>query len=145
MASKGEVLPSKMCEQLKLLFERKEIRFLFVGGINTTVGYGTYALCIFCGLHYVCAQLISTIIGVANSYFWNKYFTFRKRSRSMSEVVRFISVYAVSYAVNLGLLYVLVDGLKMSEYLAGVLGLTVTTLVSYFGHNKFSFKGEIEK
>ncbi len=140
MSGKRSVF-SKMYEQLKLLFEHKEIRFLFVGGINTAVGYGTFALCIFCGLHYVFAQLISTVIGVINSYFWNKYFTFRKRSKSLSEVVRFISVYAVSYVINLGLLFVLIDMMKMNEYLAGTLGLIATTLISYIGHNKFSFAG----
>lgn len=132
----------KLCKQLKLLFKRKEMRFLFVGGINTAVGYGVYAFCIFGGLHYVFAQFISTVIGVTNSYFWNKYFTFQKKQKSAREIVRFITVYAVSYTVNLCLLYVLVDRLHMSEYLAGVLGLSVTTLISYFGHNKFSFKGE---
>lgn len=134
-----------MFERLKLLFERKELRFLFVGGVNTAVGYATYALCIFFGLHYSFAQFISAIIGVANSYVWNKYFTFRKKGKSISEVIRFITVYVVSYAVNLGLLYVLIDRLKMSEYLAGVLGLITTTLISYIGHNKFSFKGAMNK
>lgn len=133
-------MSSKMIEQLKLLFKRKEIRFLFVGGINTFVGYGTYALCIFGGLHYAFSQLISTIIGVVNSYFWNKYFTFRKKGKSASEAVRFLSVYAASYIINLGLLYMLIDRLEMNEYLAGMFGLIVTTLISYFGHNKFSFK-----
>ena len=145
MANKGSILISRIYEEIKHLFEHKEIRFLFVGGINTAVGYGTFALCIFLGLHYVFAQLISTIIGVTNSYFWNKYFTFRKKDKSVSEVVRFITVYAVSYAANLGLLFLLIDRLKMSEYLAGILGLIVTTLISYIGHNKFSFKGEIKK
>lgn len=145
MAGKRDNTPFKMLEKLRLLFERKEIRFLFVGGINTAVGYGTFALCIFLGLHYVAAQIISTIIGVANSYFWNKYFTFRKRDKSLSEVVRFITVYAVSFIVNLGLLYILIDILKMNEYIAGCLGLIATTLISYIGHNKFSFAGGVSK
>ena len=135
-------MSAEMCEQLKLLFERKEIRFLFVGGINTAVGYGVYALCIFCGLHYAFAPLMSAIIGVANSYLWNKYFTFRKKDKSTSEMARFIMVYAVSYVVNLGLLYVLIDRLKISEYLAGIFALVAITLISYFGHNNFSFKGK---
>lgn len=145
MAGKQGAFPFGIYKQLKLLFERKEIRFLFVGGINTAVGYGTFALCIFCGLHYVIAQLVSTIIGVTNSYFWNKYFTFRKRSKSLNEVVKFITVYAVSYIINLGLLYILIDRLEMSEYLAGTIGLIVTTLISYIGHNKFSFAGGSNK
>lgn len=141
MATKHGALSVRIHELIKKLFERREIRFLFVGGINTAVGYGTFALCIFLGLHYTIAQLISTIIGVANSYIWNKYFTFKKKGRSLSEVIRFITVYAVSYVINLVLLYVLIDRMGLNEYLAGILGLFVTTLISYIGHNKFSFAG----
>lgn len=131
-----------MIDFIKRLFEDKRIRFLFVGGINTFVGYSVFVICILIGFHYAIAQIISTIIGVTNSYFWNKYFTFQQKRKSKSEVVRFISVYAVSYVINLSLLYIMIDRLAISEYLAGLLGLAVTTLISYFGHNKFSFKGE---
>ena len=36
-----------MNKLIKKLFKYKEIRFLFVGGINTIVGYGSYAILLF--------------------------------------------------------------------------------------------------
>lgn len=129
-----------MINFIKNLFKRKEIRFLFVGGINTVVGYGSYALFIFLGLNYVAAQTFSTIIGVINSYFWNKYFTFKQPYKSFAEIIKFLSVYLVSYLMNLLILYIFVDILKLNEYAAGLLGLIFTTLISYFGHNYFSFR-----
>lgn len=128
-----------MCEQLKILFKRKEIRFLFVGGINTAIGYGIYALCLFVSLHYALAQLISTVVGVTNSYLWNKLFTFKQPRKSVSEIFRFVSVYAVCYVLNLLLLWIFIDILSINGYLAGAIGLVFTTVISYVGHNRFSF------
>ena len=67
---------SKILEKIKNLFKIEQIRFLFVGGLNTIVGYGTYALLIMMNLNYLLANTISTIVGVIHSYIWNRNFTF---------------------------------------------------------------------
>lgn len=125
---------------IKRLFELKEFRFLITGGINTVVGYGSYMLFIFLGFQYLIANIFSTIIGTINSYFWNKYFTFKSPKKSFSEVVRFCIVYATSFLIGMGSLYILVDILHINTYIAGFINLIFTTLISYFGHNFFSFK-----
>ena len=135
---------TKMIALIKKLFGDKRIRFLFVGGINTCVGFGSYALFIALGVNPYLATTFSTIIGVINSYFWNKYFTFKQPKKSLSEVLRFASVYAVSYGANLGLVYLFVDRMGVNSYLSGVLCLFVTTILSYVGHNFFSFKKTAE-
>ena len=125
---------------VKMFFLDKRIRFLLVGGLNTAVGYGFYALFIFLGLDPYLAITLSTVIGVINSYFWNKYFTFRKPGKSIAEILRFVLVYAVSSCANLGLVYLFVDVLGTNPYLSGVFCLAITTLVSYLGHSFFSFR-----
>lgn len=130
----------KITSLIKKLLNDKRIRFLFVGGINTVVGYGAYALFIAAGLNPYLATTCSTIIGVINSYFWNKYFTFKQPKKSLSEIIRFVLVYAVSYAANLGLVYIFVDMMGMNSYVSGAVCLFVVTIVSYVGHNFFSFK-----
>lgn len=125
---------------IKKLFHDKRIRFLFVGGLNTAVGYGFYALFIFFGWNAYLATTLSTVLGIINSYFWNKYFTFKKPKKSLTEVMRFVLVYAVSYAANLGLVYLFIDLWGMNSYVSGVVCLFITTIISYFGHNFFSFK-----
>ncbi len=130
----------KLFGLVKTLFADKRIRFLMVGGINTGVGYGFYALFIALGLNAYLATTFSTILGVINSYFWNKYFTFRQPKKSLAEVLRFVTVYAVSYGANLALVYVFVDRMGMNSYVSGAVCLFVTTILSYVGHNFFSFK-----
>jgi putative flippase GtrA len=126
------------------IFYNKQFRFLLGGGLNTVVGYGTYALLIYLGVFYVMAQTISTVAGVTNSYFWNKYFTFKQPRKSLAEVVRFVSVYLLSYLLSVLILFVCIDKLFVSAYIAGLIGLVFTTVISYVGHNHFSFRNDIE-
>ncbi len=130
----------KIKEALKPAFADMKVRFLFVGVLNTAVGYGLYALCIYMGMHYALAQLVSSVIAIAHSYLWNKYFTFRTPDKSMKELFRFLAVYLAGYLLNLLILFICITLLKMNSYLGGILGLAVTTLLSYFGHKTFSFK-----
>ncbi|MDD3048710.1 MAG: GtrA family protein [Bacilli bacterium] len=132
----------KISNFIKKYLEKKFVRFLIVGGINTIVGYGTFALFLFFNCHYYFAYIMSYIIGVANSYLWNKFFTFKSEGKSYKELFRFICVYLVSFAIGSLTLYLIVDVFNINEYLAGLLNLIITTLISWFGHNKFSFKKE---
>lgn len=125
---------------LQKLFGDKRIRFLFVGGLNTAVGYGIYALLVFFNMNVYLANTISTVVGVIHSYFWNKYFTFRSPGRSFWEIVRFLSVYLLNFLAGMGLLALFHGVLHADKYLAGLASLLVTTVVSYLGHNYFSFR-----
>jgi putative flippase GtrA len=127
-------------DTVKALTNDQRVRFLIVGGINTAVGYGTFAAVIFLGGHYIVANVIATAVGMTVSYFLNKYFTFRQYKKSFTEIIRFISVYFVSFMLGNVVLYVMVDIISISPYLAGALNLIFTTLISWFGHKYFSFR-----
>jgi len=125
---------------IKKIFSYQPIRFLFVGGLNTLVGYGIYALLIYIGVNYLVANTISTIIGIAHSYLWNRFFTFKSKNKALKEITKFISVYAVSYLIGMCTLFIFKDKLNISAYIAGLINLVITTLISYFGHKYISFR-----
>lgn len=129
-----------MNNRLRLLFDRREVRFLIVGAINTAVGYGAYAFFLSIDLNYLIAVTLSTIVGVANSYVWNRYFTFNSRGKAISELARFSLVYLVSYCISMIFLYLVVGVFGLNAYIAGGVNLILTTLISWFGHKNFSFK-----
>ena len=133
-------LINKIQSLIKKLLSKQGFRFLMVGGINTAVGYGAYALLIFFGLQYLIANTISTIIGVINSYLWNRFFTFKSKDKALGEMARFVLVYLVSYCASMLFLYLIVGKLGLNTYLAGILNIVLTTTVSWFGHKNFSFK-----
>jgi len=129
-------------ELMKKIFNRREFRFLMVGGINTAVGYGAYALLIFFGLQYLIANTLSTIIGVINSYLWNRFFTFKSKGKALGEIARFSLVYFISYCLSMLFLYLIVGKFGLNTYIAGALNIILTTTISWFGHKNFSFKAE---
>ncbi len=93
---------------IKKIFSDRRVRFLFVGVLNTIVGYGCFAGAIFFGLHYVAAQAVASVFAILHSYLWNKYFTFKVKKRSLKEFGRFVLVYFLSYLINLILLFLIV-------------------------------------
>ena len=124
------------------ILQRQEIRFLFVGGLNTLVGYGIYALLLCFHINYLIANTISTLIGIGHSYLWNRFFTFKSKEKASKELLKFVSVYVVSYILGTISLFIFKSILNISPYIAGLLNLIITTLISYFGHKNFSFKKE---
>lgn len=122
------------------VLQDQRVRFLIVGGINTAVGYGAFAVCIFVGMHYIAAHVAATVIGTTCSYILNKYFTFRQYKKSAAEVFRFVLVYALSFMTGVMFLYIMVSKLSLNAYAAGMANLVFTTIISWFGHKYFSFR-----
>ncbi|MCI8467606.1 MAG: GtrA family protein [Bacilli bacterium] len=125
---------------IKQILKKQEFRFLFVGGLNTLVGYGIYALLLFFQVNYLIANTISTIIGIGHSYLWNRFYTFKSKEKASKEILKFISVYAISYILGTISLFFLKNFLQISPYIAGLINLVLTTLISWFGHKNFSFR-----
>ena len=128
---------------IQKIISRQESRFLMVGAINTLVGYGAYALFLSVGVPYLIANTLSTIIGVINSYLWNRFFTFKSKGKAMGEIIRFSFVYLISYCCSMVFLYLIVGQFGVNVYVAGILNLVMTTLISWFGHKNFSFKEKV--
>ena len=143
---------AKIGALIKTLYYDKRVRFLFVGVLNTIVGVGVTCLVYLAfGLPMferenipftpmLVGTLSGQIVGTVHSYFWNKYFTFRSKEKSGAEFLRFVLVYVVQYGASLGLtaLFNVIISRPLVVTVATVL---VCTVLSYFGHNLFSFKG----
>lgn len=125
---------------IKKALTHREFRFLLVGLLNTMVGYGSYSLFIVINIPYLIANTLATIIGITNSYLWNRFYTFKSKEKAFKEVLRFLSVYLISYLLSMLFLYAVVEQLKVNVYLAGILNIIITTLISWFGHKNYSFK-----
>lgn len=115
-------------------------KFVFVGVLNTIVGYGFFAFFVLIGLHYSLALILSSVIGIIHSYFWNKYFTFKSFMRSFFEFFRFVSVYLVIFLLNWAFLWIFVDiySFNILQVQAGVI--IFLTICSFLGHKFWSFR-----
>ena len=114
-------------------------KFIIVGILNTVVGYGVYFICIHLGIKYQISLILSSIVGVTHSFFWNKYWTFKAKGYVNKEIVRFISVYMISYIINALMLSFFVENIKIDQNLAQIYAISIITLISYIGHKYWSF------
>lgn len=129
-----------MIKLVKKMFSYQQFRFLFVGGLNTVFGYGIYALLIFLNVNMYLSNLTSTVLGVCHSYLWNRYFTFKSKDKALGEILRFISVYIISFLISNAVLYIFAKRLGIDKYIVGIINICFTTVISWFGHKYFSFK-----
>lgn len=111
-------------------FSAEGARFLVVGAINTGLGYLIYlaALVLF---SYPIAYTISYLIGVVISYGLNTWFVFRARW-SWRRLAAYPLVYALQFALGLGLLFVLVEVFGLSAAVAPLLVVAATIPVTFF-------------
>ena len=117
-----------MAEARSLSLHARFLRFLIVGGLNTAVNYGVYALLLFLGLGYLPAATLSFVMGLVISFKSQRRFVFQSSGRA--SFVRFVASWLLIYVVHVSLLGLLVRG-GMGSYLAGALLLVPTALLSF--------------
>lgn len=117
---------------------RRIFKFVCVGLLNTFIGYGAFFLLSFF-LNYMVALVVAHFIGVANSYLWNKYWTFQVKKFRPAELVKFNIVYLLVLGANMLILYIVVELLAVNPRIGQLAVLPLVTLLSYFGHKYWSF------
>lgn len=122
------------------MFEKQISRFVFVGVLNTIVGVGAYFILLDLNMYYLLASLLSHMIGVTNSFIWNKKWTFKSKGNPRKEGLKFISVYGLTFLINLSLLALLVEKFMFNPKIAGVFALGICAMISFFGHKYWSFR-----
>lgn len=84
------------------------IRFFCVGLLNTGIDFGVLNLLICStgqssGIYFPIFKSISFIVAVTNSYFMNKYWTFRSsEGKNAGEFLKFLGVNIIGWGINVG-------------------------------------------
>ncbi|MCG8345818.1 MAG: GtrA family protein [Chlorobiales bacterium] len=125
------------------------IRYLFAGMVNTAAGYGTFLLLLhgmLWGPWY--ANAGSYAIGLLVAYTLNLQFVFRYSSHSKGAVLKFIVGFAISYALNLVVMHLMLSEVKLRPEFAQLFAMASYT-ISFYLFNKFfvwaAQSGEFEK
>jgi putative flippase GtrA len=122
-------------------------KFGIVGLSNTVISYVIYSLLVYFGLHYIFASIIAFVISVLNSFFWNNKYVFKKEHNQERNILHSLLKTYLSYAFtglllqNL-LLFVFIDIMHISKYVAPLLGLIVTVPLNFVLNKIWAFKSE---
>lgn len=108
--------------------------FLICGAANTVLTYALYALFML-AMSYKLSYSLSYVCGIIISYYLNSRFVFKEKV-SFIKFIQYPVVYIVQYLLGIIVLYICVDILGVSKWLAPVvviiLSLPVTFLLSKF-------------
>lgn len=111
-------------------------RFVLVGLVSNVVLFLCYLGLTELGVGHKTAMSALYLIGVMQTYFANKKWSFRYDGSGYGPFARYLATYGVGYAANLSALVVFVDGLRLPHQLVqGVM--IVVVAISLFLLQKY--------
>jgi len=123
------------------------VRFVIVGLLNTFVDLGAfYLLGLIPGMPIVAAKAVSYVLGIGNSFFWNKYWTFGAKGSEQGkrEFALFFAVNLPPLAVNVVVFTVLglwLDSGSTWMYMSKAFAAAVIAVVwNFFGSRYLAFR-----
>lgn len=128
------------------------VRYILVGTLNTSFGYGLFALLnwLFRSLgsySYMYAAVLANVIAITVAFLGYKWLVFRTKGNYLREWFRCFGVYGSSVLIGLAGLPILVPLLRphlqepsLASYIAAAIMTVVTVIFSFAGHKSFSFR-----
>ena len=117
------------------------VKFCLVGVSNTAISLGVYYIFLIIDPSlYIIGNAAGFVVSVLNSYFWNSRFVFNKKDEAGKTIIKTFAAYGTNLLLGTVLLYLFVDILHISEYLAPLLNLFITVPLNYFLNKKWVMK-----
>jgi len=118
------------------------VKFGIVGVSNTLLAFAVYTLLLkVFGVWYVAASGIGFTVGAVNGFLLNSRWTFRGHAGDALTPLRWAVVQGCGLALNLGLVYLFVDGLGMDKLLGQIPTTAIVTVLTFFANRAWTFRG----
>ncbi len=116
------------------------IKFGIIGILNTAVGLSIIFFCMkVIGISYVISNITGYTVGLINSFFWNRKWTFNSINKIRHEIVPFLIVFLFSYAIQFAGLVCFVEYLNINKDLSQLLSTGIYTLANFTGNRLLTF------
>jgi putative flippase GtrA len=121
------------------------LKFGIVGVSNTLIFFAVYTVLLkVFGVWYVAASGIGFAVGAVNGFLWNRAWTFKGHVGDALTPVRWFVVQTCGLLLNLGLVYLFVDGAGLGELVGQAVTIVIVTLVTFFVNRAWTFRGHGE-
>ena len=110
------------------------IKFNLVGLTGVLVNEGLLVLLVSYGVYYIYASAIAIEISIISNFILNDFWTFRDRRHGhvVTRLLTFNGLMLVGLAVNLAILYLGTDDLRINYALSNLAGIAVAFVVRYW-------------
>ncbi len=133
--------------QLKSIFDKKLLKFLLVGVVNTLIGAGImFILYNIFDCSYWISSTANYVIGGIVSFILNKYFTFDDHSKSIKQVLIFILTilfcYIIAYVAAKQIVFFILSSYsdKIKDNISMLTGMCLYTGLNYIIQRFLVFK-----
>ena len=120
----------------------KFIKFGIVGVFNTLSSTCYYWILVYFGVNYLVSTTIAYLLSSIIGYFLNDKMVFKQKNKNKLAIVRYYVVYGTSYLLNMLCMYIYVDVLSLSQYVAPLLVLFITVPYNFILSRLWVFKGD---
>lgn len=129
---------TKFCFGILSRFERKFVKYLFVGFLNTVVSYIIYAIVVTILIRPSISLAVSYIIGIMFNFQTTGRIVFKNKDNSL--ILKFFLSYLTTFFINKYLLDLLVLHLGFNKYLSQALLCFPIAMISFLLLKYFVFK-----
>lgn len=126
-------------DKFKIIF-KQFFKFGIVGVINTLSSWLFYYSLLFLNVHYIFSTTIGYMLSSIIGFILNKYWVFKNKNRVSSSLIKYIITYGSSYLLNVGLMYLFVDILNISDKISPIIVLFFTVPYNYIFSKLWVFK-----
>jgi putative flippase GtrA len=127
--------------------ENKKIKYLIVGILNTIIGYligvGVFKY-LETSFNIFIISIVSSIFTISFSFMSYKFFVFKTKGDFIIEYLKAYLVYGSSMAISMIFLWIFIDIINISIWIAQALVILITVVFSYYGHSKFTFNKRLD-
>ena len=125
----------------------QRVAFLIVGGINTVVGLALFIVfqsTLGDQVGYLGSLVLAYAVALAVAFSLHRRFVFRVRGHILRDYTRFVLVNLGAFGSNAVLLLAFAELTPLPVIPAQVLALSLTLVLSFFGHRLFTFRRPAE-
>jgi putative flippase GtrA len=117
------------------------VKFGIVGVSNTLIAFAVYTILLkVFGVWYVAASGIGFAVGAVNGFLLNRRWTFSEHVGDALTPVRWAIVQTCGLGLNLGLVYLFVNGLGMDELLGQIPTTAIVTVLTFAANRSWTFR-----
>jgi putative flippase GtrA len=124
----------------------EKLRFLGVGVWNTLFNMLLFNLLLWALGHtfYMVWFWVAWVLSVGQSTVTMKYVAFRSKGKLLPQIARAFMIYLPAQGIATALMWFAVEVVHLLPQLGQLLTISVTTVLSYFGHKYFTFRVPLE-
>lgn len=117
------------------------LKFGLVGVSNAIVLLVVYYTLLYVNIHYIVAYVVGFTLSVLNAYFWNNRYVFKQaRSTFWRKLFKCYVSYITTFVISTLLLYLWVDIIEISDKIAPIINICITTPINFAMNKKWAFK-----